>query len=257
VNCGALDRHLARSELFGHERGAFTGASEKCTGYFQKATGGSLFLDEIGELALDVQPVLLRALENGTVTPLGSRNECPVDVRVIAATNRSLEELVLQGRFREDLFYRIQVVRVDLPPLRARSSDISVIASALALERANATLPQSVLEALERHHWPGNVRELRNVVDAFLAVGNLELRQGMTSAESSLPPRSIDAALGDFVDLDATYAEQKEELLGRFCRLYLARLLSKTNGNQTEAARISGIERSYLCKLVAKLSVPT
>ena len=249
VNCGVLDRTLARSELFGHERGAFTGASEKRRGYFQEASGGTLFLDELGELPLDVQPVLLRALETRTVTPVGSTGEVPVNVRIVAASNRRLEAEVAAGRFREDLYYRIRVVQVELPPLRQRPADVPLLADAMASQQGGGKLPLDVLEHLVSHDWPGNVRELRNAIETYLAVGKLQLRE-------RTQPASFESALADFVDPKLPYAEQKEQVVERFARAYLTRLLKKTAGNRSEAARVSGLERSYLGKLLAKLEVP-
>jgi DNA-binding NtrC family response regulator len=249
VNCGALDRQLVRSELFGHRRGAFTGATHNHVGAFEAASGGSLFLDEIGELPLDVQPVLLRALELGRIAPVGSHEERAIDVRLIAATHRDLLSEVQAGTFREDLFYRVQVVRLDVPPLRARLEDVPVLAQAFARRQGLPSLPEDVVEALMRHHWPGNVRELRNAVEAYAALGTLP-RAGAANADT------IDAALNEFVDPSREYAAQKAELLQRFTRAYLRRLLESTQGNQSEAARLSGLERSYLGKLLSKLGLP-
>jgi two-component system, NtrC family, response regulator GlrR len=248
VNCGALDRNLVRSELFGHQRGSFTGASQTRAGAFVAADGGTLFLDEIGELPLDIQPVLLRALELRQVSPIGSHVERAVDVRLVAATHRDLRAEVDAGRFREDLFYRVQVVRLDVPPLRERPEDIPVLAEFIARRQGVASLPEDFLEALSRHRWPGNVRELRNAVEAFLAVGT-------RPRDEAAADQPIDAALMDFIDPTQTYADQKNEILQRFTRAYLERLLEKTTGNQSEAARLSGLERSYLGKLVTKLGL--
>jgi DNA-binding NtrC family response regulator len=249
VNCGALDRQLVRSELFGHRKGAFTGAVARHVGVFEAARGGTLFLDEIGELALDVQPVLLRALEQRSITPLGANEELPVQVRLIAATHRDLYAQVQSGAFREDLFYRVQVVRLDVPPLRERLEDVPLLANAFACRQGVAQLPEDFTSALQLHHWPGNVRELRNAVEAYLALGTLP------------PPRNdnrrhgLDLALSEFVNPERTYAEQKEEVLQFFTRAYLERLLQATGGNQSEAARQSGLERSYLGKLIGRLGI--
>jgi DNA-binding NtrC family response regulator len=248
VNCGALDRQLVRSELFGHHRGAFTGAVRRHVGAFEAANGGTLFLDEIGELSLEIQPMLLRALEQRKITPLGSHQESSVQVRLIAATHRDLLSEVRAGAFREDLFYRVQVVRLEVPPLRERLEDVTVLARAFA-QRQGAELPEDFVEALRRHHWPGNVRELRNAVEAYLALGVLP-RTG--EAASS---QGIDLALSQFVDPQQTYAAQKDEILQRFTRVYLERLLQATGGNQSEAARQSGLERSYLGKLIGRLGL--
>jgi transcriptional regulator with GAF, ATPase, and Fis domain len=248
VNCGALDRSLVRSELFGHERGAFTGATQRQLGAFGAADGGSVFLDEIGELPLDVQPVLLRALEVNKITAVGSHVERPVKVRLIAATHRDLAAEVKAGRFREDLFYRIHVVCLEVPPLRARPGDVVVLAERFARHHGARALPPDFLQALSQHHWPGNVRELRNAVEAYVALGCMP-----TSQQSST--RSIDAGLSEFVSADQSYADQKRELLELFTRAYLTRLLHSTSGNQSEAARRSGLQRTYLAKLLGKLGL--
>jgi two-component system, NtrC family, response regulator GlrR len=248
VNCAALDRQLVRSELFGHKKGAFTGATSEHTGAFAAADGGTLFLDEIGELPLEVQPVLLRALELRKITPVGSHTELAVDVRLVAATHRDLLAEVEAGRFREDLYYRVQVVRLEVPPLRERPEDIPVLAEFMARRQGVAALPADFLEALSRHRWPGNVRELRNAVEAYLAVGSLPRQRAHEV-------RGIDDALLEFIDPTQTYADQKNEIVQRFTRAYLDRLMHKTAGNQSEAARLSGLERSYLGKLIAKLGL--
>jgi len=247
VNCGALDRNLARSELFGHQRGAFTGAVQQQRGAFEAAHGGTLFLDEIGELPLEVQPLLLRAVELGRIVAVGSHEERPIDVRLVAATHRDLAAEVAAGRFRQDLFYRIRVVSLEVPPLRVRPADIPVLARSIA-QRRGATLPEGVVQALERHHWPGNVRELVNAVEAYLAVGH-------TPAPETAPAHTLQGVLSPFIDSSRPYADQKEEVLREFTRAYLGALLRDTAGNQSEAARISGLDRSYLGRLVAKLGL--
>jgi DNA-binding NtrC family response regulator len=248
VNCGALDRNLVRSELFGHQRGAFTGATQSQLGAFAAAEGGTLFLDEIGELPLDVQPVLLRALELRKITPVGAHGEHSIDVRFIAATNRDLRREVERGQFREDLLYRVQVVRLDIPPLRERRDDIPALAREIARRQGMPSLPAELLEATARHDWPGNVRELRNAVEAYVAVG-------MVPGKEATPAPDVERALLEFIDPTRTYADQKDELLRHFTRAYLRRLLQETGGNQSEAARLSGLERSYLGKLIGKLGL--
>jgi DNA-binding NtrC family response regulator len=249
VNCGALDRQLVRSELFGHQRGAFTGAVKSHVGAFEAAEGGTLFLDEIGELPLDVQPVLLRALEQRKITPVGSHDEIPFDVRLIAATHRDLAAEVRAGNFREDLFYRIQVVRLEVPPLRERLEDVAVIAREFARRQGVPSLPEDFIEALGRHNWPGNVRELRNAVEAYLALG--EPPPSVSGGE----PRDIESALARFVNPNESYADQKQELMQLFTRAYLQHLMQRTGGNQSEAARLSGLERTYIGRLLGRLGL--
>ncbi len=246
VNCGALDREMVKADLFGHRKGAFTGAVETRDGAFEMADGGTLFLDEVGEVPLEVQPVLLRALETGEVVRVGEDTARRVTVRVIAATNRDLEALVRQGAFREDLFYRLAVVRLSLPPLRERPEDVAVLARRFGREAGLRELPVDLEHALSAHSWPGNARELRNAIHAYAAIGTLP-------PSSAADPRALDVALGARVSFETTYAEQKEELLQAFTSAYLTRLLEHTDGNQSEAARISGLERSYLGKLAAKV----
>lgn len=247
VNCAALDRELVKSELFGHRRGAFTGASENRPGAFELAEGGSLFLDEVGELPLDVQPVLLRALEAREITRVGENLPRPVNVRVIAATNKNLDEARRAGGFREDLFFRLAVVRLELPSLAQRRQDIRILASAFAQRAGGAVLPEDFLQQLESQSWPGNARELRNAVEAYLAIGLL--------TQAAATSNELDAPLASWVDPTRAYAEQKDALLAAFTRIYLQRLLEHTGGNQSEAARIAGLERSYLGKLAGKLGV--
>ena len=249
LNCGALARELVASELFGHRRGAFTGAVEQRTGAFEAANGGTLFLDEVGELPLDVQPVLLRALESGEVRAVGDTETRRVDVRVVAATNKGLEEEVKAGRFRGDLFYRFAVVKLSVPPLRERPEDVELLSNAFARTAGLAELPAEAVAHLAEQPWPGNVRELRNAVEAYVALGILP---GVESKKSLTP---LDQLLDKLIDLDRPYAEQKERFADLFTRRYLQLLLTKTKGNQSEAARISGLERSYIGKLLTKLGV--
>jgi transcriptional regulator with PAS, ATPase and Fis domain len=172
-NCATVPRELFEGQLFGYRRGAFTGASSDHPGVIRAAAGGTLFLDEIGELPLDIQPKLLRFLENGEVFPLGERRPLRVDVRVLAATHRNLSELVRAGKFREDLYYRLQVVPIIVPPLRDRRDDVPVLARHFVRELTRQgeppVLAPDALAALSAHNWPGNVRELRNVIERALA----------------------------------------------------------------------------------------
>ncbi len=245
VNCGALARELVACELFGHKRGAFTGAHEARKGAFEIANGGTLFLDEIGELPLDIQPILLRALESGEVQPVGAEQKIQVKVRVVAATNRDLASEVAAGRFREDLFYRLAVVRLTVPPLRERLEDIVLLANRFAAEHPIGQLSSSVVEALRARTWPGNVRELRNVISAYAALGVLPPALGQRAEK-------LDNELEANVDLSVPYMDQKDGLVDRFTAAYLKALVTASNGNQSEAARISGLDRTYLRKLLAK-----
>ena len=246
VNCGALPRELVASELFGHRKGAFTGAHEARRGAFDAADGGTLFLDEIGELPLDIQPMLLRALEAGEVRPVGSDATKHVKVRIVAATNRKLEGEVTAGRFREDLFYRLAIVRIVVPPLRERVEDIVLIARRMAAE-LSVEIPDEVLARWAARPWRGNVRELRNAAHAYAALGDeVDVDGGVGSGPD------LEAVLAAAVRMDASYAAQKDALVERFTRAYLDRLMAHAKGNQSQAARIAGLDRTYLGRLLAK-----
>ena len=247
VNCGALDRSLVRSELFGHRRGAFTSAVEGRAGAFELADGGTLFLDEIGELPLDIQPVLLRALESEAVVRVGESIERPVKVRLIAATNRELSVDVKERRFREDLYYRLVVVKLRIPPLRERIEDVIALAQHFASELDLGRLSPEVLDQLCGRPWYGNVRELRNSLKAFAALGVLP---SVTTSDAGL----LEAALMNTIDATRPYDECKREFLEVFRKIYVERLLERTSGNQSEAARLSGLQRSYLNKVVNMMS---
>lgn len=248
VNCGALQENLVRSELFGHRKGAFTGAITEHRGAFQAAHGGTLFLDEIGDLPPDVQPMLLRALEERAVVPLGGTAPIPVSVRVVTATHRSLEEAVRAGTFRQDLYYRLVVVRLEVPSLRERTEDIPLLAQYFAQKAGVTELPADVMSALLEHSWPGNVRELRHAIESYLAVGQLP----STMRRAALSDSELEEILGAGIDLERPYQELKDELLERFTRAYLSRLMARCGQNVSQASRLSGIERSYLNKLAHK-----
>ncbi|MEZ4443289.1 MAG: sigma 54-interacting transcriptional regulator [Polyangiaceae bacterium] len=248
VNCGAIGRELVLSELFGHKKGAFTGATDPRVGAFEAANGGTLFLDEIGELPLEVQPVLLRALESGEIKPLGDNDVRHVKVRVVAATNRDLKDEVAQGRFREDLYYRLAVVTLKVPPLRDRLDDVPLLANAFAKQIGAGELPADVMDALDARTWRGNARELKNAVLAYVAIGALP--------EADAPVGGLlEAALRQVVDTTESYQDQKEKFTALFSRVYFEALLDRAGGNQSEAARIGGVERSYLRKLLEKYGV--
>lgn len=247
-NCGAVARELVMSELFGHRRGAFTGAVDARRGAFESADRGTLFLDEIGELPLEVQPVLLRALEAGEVRPVGSDQATTVRVRVIAATHRDLERDVREGRFREDLYYRLAVIKLEVPPLRDRRDDIPLLAQRFAYAAGGEPLPDDVVEKLRERSWPGNARELRNVVQAFRVLGRLP------PPPKAAPP-SLDAPLAAMVDLARPYAELKDELVERFQRVYLAELIAYAHGNQSAAAKLAKMDRTYLGRLLARYRI--
>jgi len=248
VNCGAIARELTLSELFGHKKGAFTGASDARIGAFEAADGGTLFLDEIGELPLEVQPALLRALESGEIKAVGDHETKHVHVRVLAATNRDLEKEVARSAFREDLYYRLAVIKLRVPPLRERVDDIPLLAAHFARQAGAGELPADVVETLSSRAWKGNTRELKNAVLAYLVLGTL-------SEEGQKPAGLLEAALRQTIDVTEPYQDQKERFVEIFSRVYFGDLLLKAGGNQSEAARLSGVERSYLGKLLAKYGV--
>ncbi len=244
LNCGAVARELVASELFGHRRGAFTGAVETRRGAFEAADGGTLFLDEIGELPLEVQPMLLRALEMGEIRGVGEDVTKTVKVRLIAATNRELDQRLQEGAFRSDLFYRLAVVRLRVPPLRDRPEDIDLLAEHFA-RAEGTTLPQDALASLRSGRYPGNARELRNAVQVYAALGSLPAVG--PPAGGTIP------GLREVVDLSRPYLEQRDALVDDFTRVYLEALLMRAGGNQTVAAQIAGLDRTYLGRLIAKV----
>lgn len=243
VNCGALPRDLIHSELFGHRRGAFTGALETRRGAFELAEGGTLFLDEIGELPETAQPVLLRALQERTIVPVGESIPRAVNVRVVAATNRRLHQDVVERKFREDLFYRLNGVSLELPPLRERVEDIPMLARYFALRGDLPELTPAVLSELSSHSWPGNVRELEQAVSAY---GVLETLPRVVHQLDWTPAKE------KTIDLERPYEELKRDALEQFQSDYLKALLEHTGGNISAAARLSGLERSYLGKLLRR-----
>jgi DNA-binding NtrC family response regulator len=245
VDCGAIPSGLIASTLFGHRKGAFTGAVTSQVGAFEAANDGTLFLDEIGELPLEAQPALLRALESGHIQPVGETTPRPVRVRVLAATNRDLGAAIEQEQFRQDLYYRLAVVLLQVPPLRDRTEDIEVLVRRFASEAGCGTLPKDVVAELRRRHWPGNARELRNAVQAYIAVGTLPQPRGSSAS-------ALDACLRQHVADLPPYDELKRDVIDRLTRSYLMALMSHTGGNQSAAARVSGLERSYLRTLLGR-----
>ncbi len=290
-DCGAVPANLIESELFGHEKGSFTGAVMSRKGLFEMAEGGTIFLDELGELALELQPKLLRVLEQREVRRVGSNTSVPINVRVIAATNRNLEEEVREGNFREDLFYRLSVVRLMLPALHERREDIPLLVKhfldtmkfnrrhddpdALKLER----IEREALDALTEYDWPGNVRELVNVIERACSMAEtdcirLEDLPGHISGLESLmpglepPPRGGARAQEDEDDVDRwtalpkrvdlqemPFKEAKEEWIATFERDYIAELLMRHGGNISQASREADIDRKYFRKLMSKHAI--
>ena len=238
VDCAALPEHLIESALFGHEKGAFTGADVQREGRFQAADGGTLFLDEVGELPLAVQPKFLRVLERGTFHRIGGNEEIRVDVRLIAATNRTLDEEVRKGTFREDLFYRLNVITISIPPLRDRGDDVLLLARHFAAEYARewgkppVSFSDKALQVLKSYDWPGNVRELQNVVQRLVVMADSDLID-----VPHLPSLMRFSALRD-TELHRTLAEVETT--------HIRNVLTSVNGNKTRAAEILGIDRKTL-----------
>ncbi len=254
INCGVIPLSLLESELFGHERGAFTGAESRRIGYFEAAEGGTIFLDEIGETPLDLQVKLLRVLQERTFRRVGGVAEIGANVRVIASTNRDLEEEVRQGRFRHDLYYRLAVFTIRLPPLRERSEDISPLAyhflsrCAREFQKTVSGISAAAMEILLNHPWPGNVRELENTIERAVALADgAEIRPGDLSAADS---RGAAARAGSD-GAPRRYSEARES----FERAYLASLLEAAKGNMTEAARLSGVARQNLYRKLKRLGL--
>jgi transcriptional regulator with GAF, ATPase, and Fis domain len=253
LDASAQVETLAGSELFGHERGAFTGAERSRKGAFEQAHQGTLFLDEIGELPTGLQPQLLGALERKRIKRLGGSAEIPVDVRVIAATNRDLRSDVNSGAFRLDLYFRLAVVVLQVPPLRERLNDLPLLVNHFLRECGHAgpresIVPDAQLRRLSAHSWPGNVRELRNWVEATVAMGESSDLSQSTSAGTSEPP-SADRGQAS---LALPYKEARRQVLDDFEARYLAHLLEAANGNVASAARRAGMDRTYLIKLLQR-----
>jgi DNA-binding NtrC family response regulator len=249
VDLAGIAPSLIESELFGHVKGAFTGAQGDRAGAFERANGGTVFLDEVGELPLELQPRLLRVLERRQVKRVGANDYRTVDMRVVAATHVDLEAAIQEGRFRKDLFHRLAVLRAHLPPLRERPEDIPLLIDTVLarMGKPPSALSDQTRAWLSQYPWPGNVRELRNVVDQVVNLGEAAL-------PDLEPPAAARAAQGGKAapDLGLPFKEAKERLIESFERDYLTGLISRCEGNISRAAREAGIERVYLRKLLRK-----
>jgi DNA-binding NtrC family response regulator len=261
LNCAALNESLLENELFGHEKGAFTGADRLKKGRFEMANGGTLFLDEIGEISPAMQAKLLRVLQTGTFDRVGG-GEVSVDVRIVAATNKRLEDEVKGGRFRQDLFYRIAVIRVELPPLRERVEDIPLLAMYFLEQSAGKSIPAvteiqaEAMQALLEYRWPGNIRELQNAIRGAVAMAD-----GSSLHRDSLPPtvaprreRSV-AATSNFIDIDRPLRELTGDLVSRVERDYFARLLVRFKGNVAKTAKHSALSRRSVTQKLQKYEI--
>jgi DNA-binding NtrC family response regulator len=244
LDCTTLAATLAESTIFGHERGAFTGAHASQPGVFEEADGGTLFIDEIGELDVALQPKLLRAIERSEVRRLGGAKWKRVDVRIVSATRRDLEKEIQAGRFREDLYFRLAVGRVELPPLRRREGDVAVHAATVwrALGGDPGALAPDFLRHLEAYGWPGNVRELKNFVARRFALGDLS---EVCAPLDARPDAVTDAFMKVVLDRDLPFPAARDLVLAEFERRYVARVLTLHGGNVGMAAGASGIGRRY------------
>jgi transcriptional regulator with GAF, ATPase, and Fis domain len=271
LDCGSIPENLIESELFGHERGAFTGATSAHAGVFERAHRGVVFLDEIGELPLNMQPKLLRVLERKEVRRIGGSKTFQVDIRVIAATNRDLGVEVNRGRFREDLYYRLAVARVHVPPLRERREDIPALIRHFLDITPNARgteLAEHTVALMQKHDWPGNVRELRNVIEravllaetpaADTALRKVVDAESAGKEETTEPPRpsagEVDV-LSVPIDTTTPFKVAKQAMVSDFERLYVTRLLEEHDGNISSAARAAGIDRMSIHKMLNRLGL--
>jgi DNA-binding NtrC family response regulator len=251
VDCGGVSPTLIESELFGHVRGAFTSAHRDHVGVLESADGGTVFLDEIGELPLELQPKLLRALEQRAIRPVGDVAERTLDVRVVAATNRDLRAEVSRGAFRSDLYYRLNTVAIRIPPLRERPEDVALLVSHFcrALADDGESVPPGLLADFMRRSWPGNVRELRSAVERAVLLGETDVETATNAATS--PPRGTAA-----VAPGTPYRAAKERVVAAFDRAYFTALMERHRGNVSRAAREAGIDRNYLRDLLRRRSIP-
>ncbi len=261
-DCSAVQHELVESELFGHIKGSFTGAIATRKGAMAEAQGGTLFLDEIGELDLDLQPKLLRALEKREIKPVGSNERLPVDVRIIAATNRDLAQMVRDGTFREDLYYRLAVIRVQLPPLRRRKADIPLLANHFLADAQSRAARGGVLsisfdtmQQLQSYPWPGNVRELRNHIERAAVLSEGKELQLQMDGGIGAPLRQPASDGGLPVDYDLPFKDAKARLVDAFERAYWQRALDGHNWNISAAARATGLHRKSLEYLIKKLDL--
>lgn len=268
VNCAAIPKNLMESELFGHEKGAFTGAIKNRIGVFERADGGTLFLDEIGELDLDLQAKLLRVLQNGEFSRVGGDRTIKSDVRVICATNRDLKQMSQTGEFREDLFYRLNVITIHSPALRDRATDIPELSKRFLQEccqehsLGQKELSEHALSQLKDYSWPGNVRELRNVIERTAifssdsVIEHIDDLENSTTVERAATRAETHAFDANAESLTLSFKPQSWEKFQETAgRQFLIFMLTKANGNVSEAARALDMERAYLHRLMKKLSI--
>jgi DNA-binding NtrC family response regulator len=258
INCAALPETLLESELFGHEKGSFTGAAAQRKGRFEQANGGTLFLDEVGDVPASMQVKLLRVLQERRIERVGSSESIEIDVRVIAATNRPLEKLVKEGKFREDLYYRLNVIRIELPALRDRVEDVPLLATHFTQKYARTpanppTISPEAMEVLLKHPWPGNIRQLENAIER----ASVTARDGVILPDH-LPPdvvRRNESKQVMQVDLSRTLPEQLQELTAAFEERYLRKALRKTRGHVGRCAKLTGLSRRSITDKIAHYKI--
>jgi transcriptional regulator with GAF, ATPase, and Fis domain len=259
VDCGAVAGTLIESELFGHEKGAFTGAVAARQGAFELASGGTVFLDELGELSLDLQPKLLRVLEQRELRRVGGTKTTKIDIRVIAATRKDLRSEVEKGKFREDLYFRLNVVPITAPALRERREDIPLLIESMLKKLAPDTtthLSDATRQALMAHDWPGNVRELRNVIERALALGaDPSMLVAPLGEMGSGPAKGVQLRDAIEFEVGVSFRDTKEKWNELFERRYLTWLIKRAEGNISKAARDADMDRKYLHKLLRKYGI--
>ena len=272
LDCGSIPPNLIESELFGHERGAFTGATFSYAGAFERAHGGTVFLDEIGELPLAMQPKLLRVLERKEVRRVGGTKTLEVDLRVVAATNRDLGVEVNRGRFREDLYYRLAVARVHVPPLRDRKDDLPLLIEHILQTTPGgeaSSIAQETIDLMMKHDWPGNVRELRNVIERAVLLAEApesedSLRRAPAAAPKAEPSITVtpsqtatssESSMTVPVDVSIPFKNAKQNVISEFEKRYISRLLAQHDGNISAAARAAGIDRMSIHKMLHRLGL--
>ena len=256
VDCSAIPENLIESELFGHVRGSFSGAIGDRKGVFEEAHGGTLFLDEIGEMPLSVQPKLLRAIETRSIRRVGDNTERAIDVRIVAATNRSLAACANQGTFREDLYYRLAVVEVKLPPLRTRGQDVAQLAQHFyaRISGSDSVLPAPFVAQLATRNWSGNVRELRNFIERSHSLGFVNAPARPAAPIASVPPPGS-AGLESVVPLHLPLKDARQVWTESFESIYVRTMLKKTGGNLTRAAELAGVNRRFMQRLISRLGL--
>ncbi|MGE0401911.1 MAG: sigma 54-interacting transcriptional regulator [Kofleriaceae bacterium] len=257
VDCGAIPPNLIESELFGHEKGSFTGATTSRIGAFEAARGGTVFLDEIGELPLEMQPKLLRALEERLIKRIGGNEQIKLDIRILAATNRDLRVEINAGRFRSDVYYRVNTVRLRVPPLRERREDIAMLAAHFyrQLDPAGGEPPAELIVDLARHDWPGNVRELRAAIERSVLLGDPAVWAAIADAEAGAQTAAPPAAA--VVTEGMSFREAKERAVASWERDYVRALVTAHGNNLSKAARAVRMDRNHLRELLVRHKVTT